>query len=165
METAQTSSADAFDMIAISCKAYVANSATSVQYKAYNIADVEDYYIATSATYMKDNNFVNDGEFDLGDFAATVMRYDAYTLNWHLVTYQVAYPDTSSSAGTGSGSGSSADDDIETVQILSEAVLAILVLSFIAIIVVLVIVAKGASKDGSKTPLNEGVAMSDMSKA
>ena len=169
METLETSSADAYDLVSTSTGVVVADD--SAQFKAYEIEDVQDKYVADSAKYMRDNNFNSNGNFDMDGYTVTVDRYDERSLNWQIVSYQLTYPDTSDSVdedseGDGDGaSNSEDDDDIKTVQIISEAIIALVVCIFVGMIVIIVMMFKGGSKDSASKPLTTGVALSDMSKA
>ena len=130
-----------FDILASSCKALVADSATKERFKAYNVDDVEDYYIATAATYMNDNNRAS-GSFTLDDMTVTLDTYDDRTVEWRLVEYEVLYPSSDDAESTYGGDG---DDDIETLQILSEATIALVVIILVAVIVAIVLVTKSGN--------------------
>jgi hypothetical protein len=141
-ETELTSATDAYQLIATSSNAPAHNVTSKVQFLAYQ-AEVQDYFIINSATYLKNNGVIADGVYSIDGIDIDVRNYVKYTLEWRFVKY------TSTATAAGdvptptTTTAEEDDDDIATVLAVSGAILAILLVVAIVLIVAIVIFAKG----------------------
>jgi hypothetical protein len=148
-ENEETSADDAYDMVASSTNVVVANSTR--QHKAYDAAQVENYHISSVSKHLYDNNIVHDwNTVDLDSTTAEILNYNAWTLNWRLVSYNIKVNDA---IGASSSTSSEDDDEITAVLGLASASFVLLVVVLALVVAVLVLAKKegGASAAASSS--------------
>lgn len=131
METEATSADDAYNMLASSCNAVIADSDLKVQSKAYNVTQVEDYYISTSAMHLKDNRLTADHTGELETLSYEVKNLEKYNLHWRFVSYSSTL--STSTSDTSTSTSSEDDDEAKMAVALSAVILAILIVAVIAL--------------------------------
>ena len=107
------------------------NPSGTAQNKATDQQSVKDYYIATSANYIKDTSSTYDGTFTTGPLQGTLTNYQKFGLFWRFVGVSYQYP-TSSDAPSGvSSSPSAAEKDGTNMYGVATATLTLVILQMV----------------------------------
>ena len=137
METAASPPMDnsgdsaAYNLLFSSSMANAVNPSGTAQNKATDQQSVKDYYIATSANYIKDTSSTYDGTFTTGPLQGTLTNYQKFGLFWRFVGVSYQYP-TSSDAPSGvSSSPSAAEKDGTNMYGVATATLTLVILQMV----------------------------------
>ena len=133
-----------YSMLMSSSDASIVNDAGDEQVKAWDADGVKDYLVATSATYMKDSEFVYNGEFSTGPLECSVFNYHSHGLHWRFVGVSYQYPAGTPTTDSSNGNGGdnkeapSASDNYDVILNISNtgenlvvALLMIIILHFL----------------------------------